>query len=265
VNPAPDEDAALAREDTFKCSTPIGIALRDTMGRILEDPAFRDRAPVFKDRGDAGERLGKYLAGLPGLEKPLVCPIPAGGIPVGIEVSRALRSPLRPLIVRKVQIPWNPEAGFGAVTWDGQVFLNEDLLNRLRLTPDQVEAAIGKARVNVKERLEIFGTAGPFPDPAARSCIIVDDGLASGYTMTAAAEALRHLRPGMILVAVPTGSLAAAERVAKLVGEVICLNIRTGYSFAVADAYEEWYDLPEEDAVRLLMEAAHQVRQRKRG
>lgn len=225
------------------------------MGRVHDDPALRDRAPVFRDRPEAGEALGRYLAGLPGLDDPIVCPIPAGGVPVGIAVSRALGCPLRPLIVRKVQIPWNTEAGFGAVAWDGRVFLNEDLLGRLRLTPDQVEAAIRKARENVRERVRRFNAGMPFPDPADRSCIIVDDGLASGYTMTAASEALRSLHPRRIVVAVPTGSLATVERVADLVDELVCLNVRSGYSFAVADAYEEWYDLSEEEAVRMLREA----------
>jgi predicted phosphoribosyltransferase len=80
----------------------------------------------------------------------------------------------------------------------------------------------------------------------------VDDGLASGYTMTAAAEALRSLTPRKIIVAVPTGSLSAVDRVADLVDELICLNVRSGYTFAVADAYEEWYDLSEDEALRLL-------------
>jgi putative phosphoribosyl transferase len=225
--------------------------------RIHEDPALRDRAPVFRDRQDAGERLGRYLADLPGLDHPLACPIPAGGIPVAIAVARALGCPVFPVIVRKVQVPWNPEAGFGAVAWDGRVFLNEDLLRHLRLTPDQVEAAVGKARANVRERVVRFTMAGPPPGPAGRTCIIVDDGLASGYTMTAAAGALRSLKPRKVIVAVPTGSLSAVERVAALSDGLICLNIRSGYSFAVADAYEEWYDLTEEEVIGMLEEAMH--------
>ncbi|HMA05944.1 MAG TPA: phosphoribosyltransferase family protein, partial [Methanomicrobiales archaeon] len=175
---------------------------------------------------------------------------PAGGVPVGVAVSRALACPLHPLIVRKVQIPWNPEAGFGAVAWDGRVFLNKELLAQLHLTPGQVEAAVRRAQANVRERVARFGST--FPDPAGRSCIIVDDGLASGFTMTAAAEALRSLGPRKVIVAVPTGSHAAVERVAKLVDWVVCLNIRTGYSFAVADAYEDWYDLSEEEAMGMI-------------
>ena len=239
----------------MKRQSPIMIALRGAMG-IHEDSSLRDRAPVFRDRWEAGARLGRYLAGFPGIDHPLVCPIPAGGVPVGIAVSRALASPLLPLIVRKVQVPWNTEAGFGAVTWDGRVFLNEDLLGRLRLTPDQVETAIGKARANVRERTARFGSGTTTPDPGDRSCIIVDDGLASGYTMTAAASALASRGPRRILVAVPTGSSAAVERVAELVDDLVCLNIRSGYPFAVADAYEEWYDLSEEEAVRMLGETA---------
>lgn len=228
------------------------------MGGIHEDVALRDRAPAFRDRDDAGRQLGRYLATFPGLDDPLACPIPAGGIPVGIAVARALGCPVRPVIVRKIQIPWNTEAGFGAVTWDGRVFLNQDLVSRLHLTPDQVEAATAKARANVRERVQRFTIERPFPDPAGHSCILVDDGIASGYTMAAAYQALRSLQPRGIIIAVPTGSLAAVHRVADLVEELICLNIRGGSSFAVADAYEEWYDLSEDEALLLLRQAEEQ-------
>ena len=224
------------------------------MGEIHEEIALRDRAPVFRDRDDAGKQLGRYLAGFPGLDNPLACPIPAGGIPVGIAVARALGCPVRPVIVRKIQIPWNTEAGFGAVTGDGHVFLNEDLLPLLHLTPGQVETATAKALANVREREERYrlSQAGPVPDPSGRSCILVDDGLASGYTMAAACQAVRHLHPRKIVVAVPTGSLPSVKRVAETADEVICLNVRTGPSFAVADAYLEWYDLTEEETIRML-------------
>jgi predicted phosphoribosyltransferase len=232
------------------------------MGEIHEDVALRDRAPVFLDRDDAGRELGRYLAAFPGLENPLACPIPAGGIPVGIAVARSLGCPVRPFIVRKIQIPWNTEAGFGAVTWDGRVFLNQDLVSRLRLTPDQVETATAKARANVREREQQFNPkpGGTVPDPAGRSCILVDDGLASGSTMAAACQALRPLHPGKIVVAVPTGSLSSVRRVAELAEEVICLNVRTGPSFAVADAYREWHDLTEEEAIRMLRAAGDEGR-----
>jgi putative phosphoribosyl transferase len=225
------------------------------MGRMHEDPALRDRASVFRDRRDAGEHLGRFLAGLPGLPDPLVCPIPAGGVPVGIAVSRLLGCPLRPLIVRKIQVPWNPEAGFGAVTWDGRIFLNEELMAHLHLTPSQVEAAIRKAQANVRERVIRFTTGTTFPDPAGHTCIIVDDGLASGYTMTAAAGALGSLLPRKVIAAVPTGSLSTVKRIAEPVDELVCLNVRGGSSFAVADAYEEWYDLTEEEALGMLRKA----------
>jgi putative phosphoribosyl transferase len=227
------------------------------MGEIHEDVVLHDRAPVFRDRDDAGKQLGRYLATFPGLDNPLACPIPAGGIPVGIAIARALGCPVRPVIVRKIQIPWNTEAGFGAVTWDRRVFLNQDLVSRLRLTPDQVEAATAKALANVRERERRFNLRpeGTPPDPAGCSCILVDDGLASGYTMAAACQALRLLHPRKIVIAVPTGSLSSVRWMAELAEEVICLNIRTGPSFAVADAYHEWYDLTEEEAIRMLRSA----------
>ena len=90
------------------------------------------------------------------IEDAVICAIPAGGVPPGLEVVRVLKAPLRIAVVRKVQIPWNPEAGFGAVTWDGRVFLNRALMAGLDLSEADVEAAIAKAKWSVEERIEKF-------------------------------------------------------------------------------------------------------------
>ncbi|WP_054847521.1 hypothetical protein [Methanoculleus chikugoensis] len=125
--------------------------------------------------------------------EPVICAIPAGGIPPGgLEVARALKAPpLRMAVVRKVQVPWNPEAGFGAVTWNGQVFLNHPLVNALALSDAEVNAAVAKAKKNVKERIAKFAGGREEPGIENRTAILIDDGLATGYTMLAAIEAAR--------------------------------------------------------------------------
>lgn len=219
------------------------------MGIIIDNPRFRDKRFVFTDRHDAGRKLGELIRSLPLPHDAIVMPIPAGGVPVGVEIARALCAPLKPAIVRKIQIPGNTEAGFGAVTWDGQVLINDRLLATLGLTAVEVDAAIAATRHNVRERIARYSPGSVFPDISDTCVILTDDGLASGYTMLAAISGIRPHHPKKIIVAVPTASAATAERIAREVDEVICLNIRSGYRFAVAEAYQHWYDLDDREVL----------------
>lgn len=225
------------------------------MGSIIEDKALQNRVSVFGDRTEAGRRVASLIVRERIDDNPVVCAIPAGGVPIGIEVARALGCPLRMAVVRKVQIPWNPEAGFGAVTWDGRVFLNQDLLAGLRLTDEAVDAAVEKARRSVKERLAMFVGDRKEPPLSDTTVILTDDGLASGYTMFAAVRAARSEGPREVVVAVPTGSADAVTFLAREADLVICTNVRTGYAFAVAEAYERWYDLSDRDVKDILKQA----------
>jgi putative phosphoribosyl transferase len=219
------------------------------MGTVQENPALRDKRFVFRDRKDAGMQLGEFLRALTDLRDPVVCPIPAGGVPIGTGIARALRAPLALAVVRKIQIPGNTEAGFGAMSWDGKVFLNEELLRYLNLTDRETAAAIEKTRRNVQERIAVFTEGKPFPDLPGRCAILTDDGLASGYTMLAAIASVREHWPARLVVAVPTASAQSASRIAREVDTVVCLNIRTGPRFAVAEAYREWHDLDDDEVL----------------
>ena len=186
------------------------------------------------------------------IENGIVCAIPAGGIPVGIEIARGARLPFTTVVVRKIQIPWNTEAGFGAMTWDGRVFLNEPFVTRLGLTKQEIDTAIRTTRENVKARQQKFTRDRPMPTVEGKSVILTDDGLASGYTMHAAVQAIRSGSPREVIVAVPTGSPGAISLLKNEADRIICLNIRTSYSFAVADAYRQWYDIPDEEVEGML-------------
>jgi predicted phosphoribosyltransferase len=164
-----------------------------------------------------------------------------------VEVARVLSAPIRLAVVRKVHIPWNPEAGFGAVTWDGQVILNTELVRTLGMSREEVDRAIEETRRNVRERITRFPPNRPPPELHKRDVILLDDGLASGYTMLAAAGAIRRREPASITVAVPTAHAASLRRVADVADCVVCPNIRFGTYFAVADAYREWHDVPDEE------------------
>jgi putative phosphoribosyl transferase len=219
------------------------------MGSIIDDPRLRDKRFVFSDRHDAGKKLGFFLTSRPLLQEPVVIAIPAGGVPVGVEIARILRAPLSLAIVRKIQVPGNTEAGFGAVSWDGHVLINEQLRNTLGLSQNEVDTAIAATRRNIRDRIARFATGRPFPDLTKKCVILTDDGLASGYTMLAAVTSIRTMNPQRVIVAIPTSSASSAERIAREVDEVLCLNIRTGQRFAVAEAYRHWYDLDDREVI----------------
>ncbi len=222
--------------------------------RWQEDPTLRDRSRVFADRRDAGRRLAAHLAAQ---QRPadFILAIPAGGVPVAVEIAQRLRAPLELLIVRKVQIPWNTEAGCGAVAPDGQVILNEPLVRALELSDAQIQAQVAATRKNLAEREQRFRRGRPYPDFSGKPLILVDDGLASGYTMLAALRFLGQAQPREILVAVPTGLRDTIHTLITATGaEVLCLNVCSRRPFAVAAAYLRWYDVPEDEVLQLLAE-----------
>ena len=222
------------------------------VSNLIEDSAYRNRKFVFKDRLPAGELLADKLRSVVTDGNMQVLAIPAGGVPVGYVLAEKLKIPFDVVVVRKIQIPWNTEAGFGAVTWDGRPILNDPLIVQLGLNAEAVEQCISRTQQMVQERNQRLRGGRPFPDLSGRTVILVDDGLASGFSMLAAAESIKTRHPRKIVVAVPTGSAHAIALLAPKVDELVCLNVRSGPVFAVADAYENWYDLSDDEVLEYL-------------
>jgi putative phosphoribosyl transferase len=226
-----------------------------TLHNIIERPELRERTRVFRDRAHAGEVLAEMLDAYRQSDA-VVLAIPAGGVPLGAVIARKLQIPLEVAVVSKITLPWNTEAGYGAVAFDETVRLNEDLVARLGLTEGQIKEGIDHTAHKVRRRVESFRGDRPVPDLAKHRAILVDDGLASGFTMLVAIEALRNAEARNICVAVPTGHWNALERMAQEAETVYCANIRSGFSFAVADAYATWTDVAEEEAVAIYKRAS---------
>jgi putative phosphoribosyl transferase len=221
------------------------------MGKLLDDPTLRNRSYVFADRAAAGKRLAEMLRDYQG--KPLrLFAIPAGGVPVAAGIARALKVPLDLVIVRKIQLPWTTEAGFGALDPDGIPLFNEALLSRMPLSPEQIASQVAKTEANLREREEHLRNGRPYPDLAGATTIVVDDGLASGYTMQAAVGFIKRKGAGQLIVAVPTALDRTAQALLPQVDLLVCPNLRGGLSFAVADAYENWYDVEQDEVLEIL-------------
>lgn len=219
---------------------------------ITFDPYLRSKTHLFKDRCDAGKMLTKILTRP---NNPIVLAIPSGGVPVGYCLSREFKTSLDIIVVRKVPIPGNPEAGFGAIAPDGFLILNEPLVKELGLKQDEI-MEIAKLRLNeIRSRIIKFRGSREVEKISKKDVILVDDGIASGYTILVAIKSLRKYHPNKIIVAVPTGHDQALHRVSNEADEVYCLNIRSGFAFAVADAYKAWYDVDDEEVKDYLRKA----------
>jgi predicted phosphoribosyltransferase len=218
---------------------------------IHECAELRDRAQVFRDRREAGRVLADLVEAHIGPDTRLLA-IPAGGVPVAVALAAAKGLDVAAAVVSKVTLPWNAEVGYGAVAFDGTVNLNRSLIEDLGLDQDTVSAGIAATRERVARRIQSFPTAA---DLSGAKLVLVDDGLASGFTMRTAVDAVRKVGAARVAVAVPTGSIRAVHDLALRVEDVFCANVRTGLRFAVADAYERWRDVPEAEAAELLRSA----------
>ncbi len=209
----------------------------------------------YRDRTHAGLVLVDELKKEEWEGTPLVLAIPNGGVAVALPIADALDADLDVIIVRKLQIPHNPEAGFGSLTSLGTMLLNDSLVERIGLTENDIATARTKTEMQISERRNAYaGLTGLF-EPHGREIIIVDDGLASGYTMLAAIKSIRESQPSSIAVAVPTSSSSAASKIGEVADRFICPRVESGFVFAVANAYQNWYDAPDNEVIDALKRA----------
>lgn len=206
---------------------------------------------LFEDRHHAGRKLvgelGEYRE-----QSAVVLAIPNGGVPVALELAGALNAELGVVVCRKIPIPLAPEGGLGAVAEDGTVFLNEAAVKRIGLSREQIDYEAGKVRSDIKQRSLLYRGDRLPVRVNGRIAIIVDDGLASGVTMTAAVESVRGRRAREIVVAVPVASATAVAHLEKVADRVItCATIHQP-RFYLADYYRYWFDLGDEEILKYL-------------
>ena len=220
---------------------------------IIERPDLRGRSHVFRDRANAGAVLAEMLAAhIEHRSHAMVLAIPAGGVPVAVPIAERLALPLDLAVVSKITLPWNPEMGYGAVAFDGSVCLNDPLLRQIGLSKAQVEAGIAHTRDKVARRNADLRRGRDYVALSGADTVLVDDGLASGFTMRAAIAAVQAAGAATITVAAPTGHESAAQAIAGSVEAVYCANVCGGQSFAVAEAYVGWSDVDEETVRTIL-------------
>lgn len=209
---------------------------------VIDRAELRDRVAVFRDRAHAGELLADLLEEH-GETHGTVLAVPAGGVPVGLAVSRRLKLPFDVCVVSKITPSWNTEVGYGAVAFDGTTMLNDELIRGLGVDDEEMARGLARTQAKVAARVAHLRGDRPFTSVAGGTVFVVDDGLASGITMRAAVAAVRKLGARRVVVAVPTGHLASLEAIAREADAVYCVNVRGRRHFAVADAYVRWEDV----------------------
>jgi putative phosphoribosyl transferase len=223
----------------------------------------------YESRQKAGEVLAEFILKFNNeisktLEKNptefFLFAIPNGGVPVAEFFCQSLKIKYDLLIVRKLKIPYNTEAGFGSVTTDGTVLINESLLPHLNLSKEQIDMAIQTTKIEIQGRINFYHKKN-ISDDTYREYIyhkyifMMDDGLASGFTMLAAIKMIKKYHPKEIYLAIPTAPLHTVNKIEKEVSRIFCPNIREARWFAVADAYKHWYDIPDSEVLEILKES----------
>jgi putative phosphoribosyl transferase len=197
-----------------RAGTTIEVPMADT-----EEEAQPGR---FADRCDAGRRLAARLLPLAG-EQPLVLGLPRGGVPVAAEIAAALRAPLEILAVRKLGAPHNPEYGIGAIAESGIKVLDQEALASLEITNRALRGIVERESAELQRRVEAYRGDRPSPELRDRTAIVVDDGVATGATDTAALRAARRGKPRRLVLAVPVCAPDSLARLQEEADEVVCL------------------------------------------
>jgi putative phosphoribosyl transferase len=210
---------------------------------------------TFRDRFDAGRQLAarlQHYAGVPGL---IVCGLPRGGVLAAYPIAASLRAPLDVLLVRKLGVPGDPELAMGAIAAAGVCILARELIGRLGVSAVEVDAAIERERRELARREALYrGGALPL-DLEGRTVILVDDGIATGATMSAAADVVRRQRPARLVMAAPVAPPLTGMKLAEQADEFICLLRPESFS-ATSQFYEDFRDISDEEVCRLLERAA---------
>lgn len=177
---------------------------------------------IFKNRQDAGERLAEKLTEYANRDDVLILALPRGGVPVAFEVAERLAAPLDVFLVRKLGVPGHEELAMGAIASGGVRVLNERTIDYLNIPEAVIDRVAEKEQRELERREREYRDALPAPDVSGKTVILIDDGLATGATMRAAAIALKQMNPAKIVVAVPVASDETCREFQQEVDAVIC-------------------------------------------
>jgi putative phosphoribosyl transferase len=209
----------------------------------------------FRDRVDAGRELAERLRSYAHRADVLVLALPRGGVPVAFPVAEALHAPLDVFLVRKLGVPGHEELAMGAIATGGVRVLNQDVIDGLGIPERMIETVAAREREELERRERLYRDGRPAPMVSGRTVILIDDGLATGATMRAAAAAIRVQQPARLVVAVPVAAPSTCEEFRAEVDEIICARTPEPF-YAVGFWYDEFSPTTDEEVRDLLRRAA---------
>ena len=212
----------------------------------------------FADRFEAGRLLADQLSFHKVPDDALVLALPRGGLPVGLAIAERLNLPLDVVVARKLGVPWQPEVAMGAIAGPVRV-LDEQLIQELGIAKEEVDAIVSREQAEVKRREELYRAGRPPLELRGRSVILVDDGIAMGSTMTAAARYVKSLNPAEVIIAVPIGSRQACLRLIGEVDDLVCLTAPEPF-YAVGQWYRDFHPVSDIEVQNLLAESRHMLK-----
>lgn len=216
---------------------------------------------AFADRRDAGRRLAGLVVQRAGSvveqgsvradQGSVVMGMARGGVPVAFEVAAALRAPLDVVVVRKLGHPRQPELGLGAIAEEGVVLVNEPLVRRLGVSEDVLEAVTLRQRASLERRLAAYRAGRPPVPVQGVTAIVVDDGLATGFTARAAIEVMRRRHAADVVLAVPVGPPDTVEALRDVADDVVCVETTERF-FGLSEWYDDFAQVSDGEVARLL-------------
>src|SRR2546421_462828 len=210
---------------------------------------------TYRDRTEAGRHLAAQLTDYANRPDVLVLALPRGGVPVAYEVAKALRAPLDIFLVRKLGVPGHEELAMGAIATGGVRVLNEDVMRHISIPDAAIDAVAAREQRELERRERLYRGDRPAPDVKGKTVLLVDDGLATGSTMRAAAAALRRQQPARIVVAVPVSAVQTCDEYRMGVDEIICAITPEPFH-AVGMWYADFSQTSDEEVRDLLARAA---------
>lgn len=212
---------------------------------------------IFADRVDAGKRLARELAGVC-KQNGVVLAIPRGGVVVGAEIARALGMPIDVIIPKKIGAPHNPEVAIGAVTQDGTTFFNHSLFAFLGLEEKDLTGLVEEQKKEIKRRMILYRGRAEYPDYSGRCIIVVDDGIATGYTVLAALRWTRQkFKPQKLILAVPVAPRDTLDRLEEEVDQLVVLETPDDF-YAVGQFYRDFSQTTDQEVIQILKERTAQ-------
>jgi putative phosphoribosyl transferase len=207
---------------------------------------------LFRNREEAGRKLAGALMEFKGKDV-VVLGIPRGGVVVANEVAKALGAPLDIVVTRKIEAPGEPEYALGAVTQEGDVIMDRQAAESLGATPDYLDDQVRKKKEEVKERMERLRGDKKYPRLDGKVVIIVDDGIATGSSVSAAVMSVKKRKPKEVVVAVPVAPADAVEMLAAEGARVVCLET-PGPFLAIGEFYGDFDQVEDSEVKRILGE-----------